>query len=369
MKYRIDISNGNSIAEWKEFEIAKLFNIQSPATRSIKSYSEGDVPYVSSGSYNNGIVSYLEPRDGEILERGQCITVSPLDGSAFYQEEDFLGRGGAGSAISLLYNENLNKYNAMFICTIIKNVAERFNYSDALTSDNLKTLRIKLPCKHNDDGTVYCDVYKKYSDAGFMPDWLSMTEYMEQLEEKVLTSLNRLQTVNVSKEELIDSSEWKEFPITEFFDLSLPKGDLQVKKVEDGEIPLITPSNFNNGLLQRISHKSESTLYKAGSMTVDMFGNAYYQEEDFFVTAHGHVNVLIPKFNLDKYVGWFMASTIKKMFFYKYDFSDMCTQKVLIREVIKLPITENETPDWAYMKEYMERMEILAKEKIDLLNS
>lgn len=152
---------------------------------------------------------------------------------------------------------------------------------------------------------------------------------------------------------MIDTSSWKKYPITELFDLSLPSGDLQVKKVEDGDIPLITPSNYNNGLLQRISADSESTKYKAKLLTVDMFGNAYYQEEDFFVTAHGHVNVLIPKFEINLYIGFFMASAIKAMFMHKYSFSEMCTQKVLKKETISLPVNPAGEPDWNYMETYM----------------
>ena len=105
----------------------------------------------------------------------------------------------------------------------------------------------------------------------------------------------------------IDTANWEKFLITDWFDLSLPQGDLQVKKVEDGNVPLITPSNSNNGLLKRISALSKSTKYSAKALTVDMFGNAYYQEEDFFVTAHGHVNVLIPKFEINEYTGNFLC--------------------------------------------------------------
>ena len=181
-----------SVEKWKEFEISRLFIIKSPAARTIKSYSEGEVPYVSSGSFNNGIISYLEPKEGEVLEKGQCITVSPLDGSSFFQEEDFLGRGGAGSAISMLYNKNLTKYNALFICTIIKIVAKRFSYSDALTSDNLKTLKIKLPIKYKENGKADYDLEKKYSDEGFIPDWLGMEEYMKKVEKRAVNRLNLL---------------------------------------------------------------------------------------------------------------------------------------------------------------------------------
>ena len=177
-------NNGNLIIEkWKDFEVSKIFSIKSPASRSIKKYDEGDIPYVSSGSVNNGIISYLSPKKDEKLEEGNCITVSPLDGSSFYQEDDFLGRGGAGSAISLLYNPNLSKYNALFICTVIKKASSKFGYSDALTSDNLKTLKLKLPALMNKNGTYFIDDEKQYSEDGYVPDWKTMEEYMREVEE------------------------------------------------------------------------------------------------------------------------------------------------------------------------------------------
>ena len=182
-------------SDWRDFEIERLFSIESPASRSIKTYNEGDIPYVSSGSMNNGIISYLEPKDDEELEKGNCITVSPLDGSSFYQEDDFLGRGGAGSAISLLYNENLSKYNALFICTVIKISSQKFDYNDALTSDNLKLLKIKLPIKKNDDGSDYIDSEKKYTDEGYIPDWDYMSTYMEGLEEKAQRRIDLLSKI------------------------------------------------------------------------------------------------------------------------------------------------------------------------------
>ena len=187
--------NKVDISDWKDFQISRLFRISSPASRSIKTYNEGDVPYVSSGSINNGIISYLEPNEDEELEKGNCITVSPLDGSSFYQEDDFLGRGGAGSAISLLYNDNLTRYNALFICTVIKIMAQKFDYNDALTSDNLKTLKISLPAQKDKNGEFSIDVNKQYSDEGFIPDWDYMEQYMKAIEEKAqrrIDILNKL---------------------------------------------------------------------------------------------------------------------------------------------------------------------------------
>lgn len=187
--------NKIDINDWKEFLISKIFEIKSPAARSIKTYNEGDVPYVSSGGVNNGIVSYLEPKDDEELEKGNCITVSPLDGTSFYQDDDFLGRGGVGSAISLLYNDNLTKYSALFICTIIKISSKKYDYSDALTSDNLKGLKIKLPVLHDYDGEIQKDREKKYSEEGYIPDWEYMRNYMEKIENKAQNRIDLLSVI------------------------------------------------------------------------------------------------------------------------------------------------------------------------------
>ncbi|MGU9293711.1 hypothetical protein ACV3ZF_13855, partial [Clostridium perfringens] len=108
-----------------------MFNIVRPSSRSVKKYEDGNVPFVSSGNFNNGVDSYKIPFNHEKLDKGNCITVSPVDGSSFYQELDFLGRGGGGSSIILLYNENLNKLNGLFIASVINKTLKRlYDYSD-----------------------------------------------------------------------------------------------------------------------------------------------------------------------------------------------------------------------------------------------
>lgn len=97
-------------SKWEPFKIRSLFTVKRPVARSQSKYDDGDVPFVASGNYNNGVLKYLCPKTGEILDKGNCITVSPIDGSAFYQKNDFLGRGGAGSSIIVLYNDSINEY-------------------------------------------------------------------------------------------------------------------------------------------------------------------------------------------------------------------------------------------------------------------
>ena len=324
-------------SSWREFTLGDLFDIKSPSARSEKNYEAGEVNYVSSGAFNNGITNHLQPKDGEELDKGHCITVSPLDGSSFWQEEDFMGRGGSGASISMLYNDNLNDLRALFVCSVIRNTAQKFGYSDLLNSKNLRTLNLKLPA--TSDG---------------QPDWDYMESWMKAVMEESEKSLENLKRADDTKH-LIDVSGWGKFAVTDLFDLSLPKGDLQVKQVEDGDKLLITPSAYNNGLLKRISADSKSTLYNANALTVDMFGNAYYHAEEFFVTAHGHVNILTPKKPLNLYNGTYLATAIRAMFLDKYGFNEMCTLKILKSESIHLPIDTNGEPDWQYMEDYMKR--------------
>ena len=159
--------------EWGEFRVGELFDIKHPAARSEKKYCEGEINYVSSGAFNNGVANKLMPLPNELLDRGGCITVSPLDGSSFYQEEDFLGRGGSGASISILYNSHLNRNNALFICSVIRSSANGFGYTDLLNGENLKSLTIKLP-----------------KDKTGQPDWTYMEEYMRKVEETAKNVLN-----------------------------------------------------------------------------------------------------------------------------------------------------------------------------------
>lgn len=162
---------------WKEFVIKDLFEIGKPIVRSQSNYNEGEVPFVASGNYNNGVLKYLEPKKDELLDKGNCITISPIDGSSFYQEKDFLGRGGAGSSIFLLYNPNLNLYNGYFIATVIRTVCKKYVYSDMANKETIAAEKIKLPVDNNGN-----------------PDFMYMESYMRNLEHIVLSLLNDLES-------------------------------------------------------------------------------------------------------------------------------------------------------------------------------
>lgn len=334
---------------WNEFTVQDLGYKVELARGDLKAQQcpFGDIPLVSSGKTNRGICEYVAKTDKSDLYPAGTLTVD-MFGKAFYQTEPFYAVGH-GRVNMLTKEEPYNRYVSLFIVKCIEVVTQKYEFNDMCNSNVLSNIKILLPVDNSGN-----------------PDWDFMNSYMIDVETKAQKNIKAL--INTKDEvDCIDTSNWENIPVIDLFETSLPQGDLQIKKVRDGDVPLITPSNTNNGLLQTIARDSESTLYDAGCLTVDMFGNAYYQDTCFFVTAHGHVNVLKPKFEMGKYVGLFIATAIKTMFHQKYDFTDMCTQKVLKTETIRLPVTASHTPDYQYMEDYMKDIESKAAKRLSSL--
>ena len=170
------------INQWKEFKIKELFEVKRPIARSVSDYEDGNVPFIASGNYNNGIIKFCKPKNNETLDKGNCITVSPIDASSFYQDKDFLGRGGAGSAIILLYNKNLNLNSGLFISSIIRNKFTKYSYNYQLSSSSITEETIKLPSTVNGE-----------------PDWNYMNEYISYIQTKAILILNSVNKVCVKQ--------------------------------------------------------------------------------------------------------------------------------------------------------------------------
>jgi len=131
--------------KWREFFIGDIFDVKRPKPRTERQYQAGEIPFIASGNINNGVVRFCNTQDDECLDEKNCITVSPVDGSAFYQGFNFLGRGGAGSSILLLYNDHLNKYIGLFISRVIRHTCSKYNYGRMGNQESIRREKILLP--------------------------------------------------------------------------------------------------------------------------------------------------------------------------------------------------------------------------------
>lgn len=320
--------------QWKEFIIKDLFTVKRPSARSQANYNDGDIPFVASGNFNNGVLKYLEPKKDEILDAGNCITVSPIDGSSFYQEDDFLGRGGAGSSIILLYNPNLNLYNGYFIATVIRTVCRKYAYSDMANKDTIGAEKIKLPV-----------------DETGNPDFSYMESYMKNLELAVSSSLSDLQSAKKSDiSGTLDISSWKLFQISELFNVQKGKR-LTKADMKDGKIRFIGASAINNGITAYISN--DEHLHPQNTITLSYngsIGEAFYQDEIFW--ASDDVNVLYPKFEMNREMAFFIIPLLKTAG-KRYAFIDKWKKEDMEKSKIPLPVDKDGNPDYKYMENHI----------------
>lgn len=342
---------------WKEFVIKDIFTVKRPTARSQADYDEGSVPFVASGNFNNGVIKYLTPKKDEVLDKGNCITVSPIDGSSFYQESDFLGRGGAGSSIILLYNPKLNLYNGYFIATVIRTVCQKYVYSDMANKDTIGAEKIKLP-----------------ADKDGNPDFSYMEKYMKNREIAVSASLTKLQSAKQSAVfQKINTTEWATFHLYDIFEIdSGTKLDKAKMDTTTPKINFVGRSNFNNGITQKVNEIQGLTPYESGCLTLALggayLGSCFIQEEPFYTSQN--VVVLIPKEDITFEAKQFIATAIFKESQNNYRaFIKELNAHIKRDFVIKLPTTVDGTPDYDYMTEFISKIKYQSSNTLTTLQA
>ena len=80
------------------------------------------------------------------------------------------------------------------------------------------------------------------------------------------------------------------------------------------------------------------------------------------------MNVLYPKFALNKYIALFIIPVLKQAG-EKYAFIDKWKKEDMEKDCILLPVDDNHQPDFSYMESYMKNREITISEALTKLQS
>lgn len=333
---------------WKVFRVGELFpNIYKPAVYHSREVIEDalGIPYIVRSKFNNGIKCRVNKDGIKINPRG-VISFGAENAAFFYQNEEWC----SGRDIYYIDTRDLSYYACAFINACLNSIAQKYTYNNGLFPDLLKKEKIKLPS--TPDGS---------------PDWKYMEEYMRKIEQRTQTAISAF-LASKNKPRKIDTIYWKEFDLCTIFDIVLSKGDIQAKRMKEGDIPLISSGKFNNGICAHIAEgDGKAEMFDGNVITTDMFGKSYYQSKPFYAVSHGRVNILIPRFKLSQYIALYLISVLDSSFGRRYSFTGMCSQSQLKHEKILLPATPAGEPDWRYMEMYMRGVEAIAKEKIALL--
>lgn len=151
---------------WKEFTIEQIFTtIEKCKCGNAGNLVDGDeINYIGAKKKQNGFMKKVSVEgNGDKITQGNAI-VFICDGQgsvgySLYQDKSFIG----STTLTVGRNEKLNKYNALFLVTILDLQRERFSYGRKWGT-TLKQTKIMLPC----------------SD-GLTPDWDLMSNYIKKM--------------------------------------------------------------------------------------------------------------------------------------------------------------------------------------------
>lgn len=143
----------------KTDNLERFFDVKTGKSKGLKSYTEGIVPYVSSGDGTNGVVG-LVTENGMELCNG-CITVSAF-GTAYLQPWSYMARGNGGSSVRVLIPKYRMTVKELFwFIAQINSQKWRFTYARQAIKSRLVKLKLTSPSDYIDDDF---DLIRKLTD-------------------------------------------------------------------------------------------------------------------------------------------------------------------------------------------------------------
>jgi hypothetical protein len=325
---------------WQKFKLKDIFDIYTSSDKNYLESEDGNVPYVSSTQYNNGVSSFVQ---AETTPNENTITVARNGsvGSAFYHSYNYCASPDDVRIFKPKFE--MNKYIAIFLCTLIEHEKYRFTYGRKFGTKRMKETEIILPV--NSDNK---------------PDWQRIEDYVKNtLVPKLPQKAKSVWNNNFDKEKILDkklslrTENWKWFRYDEIFEIKKGKRLTKANMI-DGNINFIGATRFNNGITAKIAN--DSHIHSANTITVSYNGSiaeAFYQKEPFWATDD--VNVLYSKFKLNSFIAIFLCTLIQKEK-YRYNFGIKWDKEMMQNSKIKLPVTIDNLPDWQLMEDYIKSL-------------
>ena len=279
------------------------------------------VNYVSRTRENNGVSAFVKLRDDTIPFEAGLITVAGSGNSvleSFIQYSPFY----TGYHVFLLKPlQKMADIEKLFYCYCIRQ--NQYKYSFGRQAN--KTLKEILVPKE------------------IPAEFLSIN----------LNSLNTINSKSVVKSSFeLKTSQWKKFALKDLFNITGSKTTpvLELEEFGAGKYPYVTTQATNNGMDGFYDYFTE----EGNVLTVDsaVLGFCSYQPLPF--SASDHVEKLIPKFTMNKYIAMFLATIINEEQ-YRYNYGRKCSQTRMKEISIKLPADKGQ-PDFKFMENYIKSL-------------
>ena len=333
-------------SKWQVININTIFDISygNKLDMCQMTPSTDGIPFVTRTATNNGVGGIVEPIEGitPYPAGSLSIALGGSIGSTFLQTKDFY----TSQNVAVLQPKcNLSYDVRLCLAALIeKECRMRFvAFGRELNKHIKRDFTLKLPL--SPEGT---------------PDW----QYMETfVKDQIIPQLpKKAQKVWLKKYDTkpmqdmkmkLNTDEWKWFFIEDIF--SIRKGKRLTKEdMIEGDIPYIGAIDSNNGLSSYIGNNNQ--IHDSNTITVSYNGSigyAFYQDRRFWATDD--VNVLYPRFELNRYIALFICTLLEKEQ-YRFCYGRKWDLEMMKKSRIKLPVTPSGEPDWQFMEDYIKSL-------------
>lgn len=339
--------------DWMPFDItgdSGLFQLaatKSGIDKNKLNCTPGKFPYITRSDSNNGANMFVTDCQQMKFkhDNANVITIGLDTQTCFYQPSPFY----TGQNIQVLSNNILNQYSALFVCTALKQQLKKFHWGgNGATLGRLYRTKILLPVDISGN-----------PDFKFMENFVKerqrekLNRYLAYAEEEFLQIKSSMASKQVEK---LSNVHWEPFVIGEIFKtLVAGKSGGRNHFVEDWNTgtAYIGATNKNNGVLSFVKFDADKTqpgnaigFIKNGNGSA---GYSIYKQEAFISTSDvifGYADWL------NKYTGLFIT-TCSDMSQTKYSHGYKWTKDRLERSTIMLPISDDGSPDYQYMEQYI----------------
>lgn len=329
--------------EWKEFFVEKIYNDPKRGKRLKKEdHIEGDIPYVSSSSFNNGVDSFIG-NEHNVRKYKDCLSLanSGSVGSCFYEPFEFI----ASDHITHLKGE-YTPQQYLFMAGMLNRLAEKYNFNREINDMRISREKIMLPV-----------------DESGNPDFKFMEQYVKKIEkEKMKKYLIYCKKALASLDDVIllkpfSEIEWKPYIIGRIAKVDSGRDIYDAERV-DGDLPYITAGVQNNGIGYFVGNINNTITKNAISVSRNGagVGSSFYHEYPALYSNDCR-KVVLNDYSENKFVSLFITNQImiqRK----NYNYSRKMGTERLKKQKIMLPAIDEENPDYEYMEQYIKNIMI-----------
>ncbi|GAA7779263.1 restriction endonuclease subunit S [Helicobacter pylori] len=158
----------------------------------------------------------------------------------------------------------------------------------------------------------------------------------------------------------LNAIKWGEFKLGDLFEASNGDFDIQKRHINHKGEFVITAGLSNNGVLGQSDIKAK--VFESHSITIDMFGCAFYRSFPYKMVTHARVFSLKPKFEINHKIGLFL-STLFFDYPKKFGYENMCSWAKIKNDKVILPLkpTANaqtlDDIDFHFMEKFIAELE------------